>query len=794
MSLSKKEIFMFRNYVKTAWRNLVKNRFYTIINIAGLTVGLTIGILILLWVQDERSFDSFHKKTANIYRVELFGGTGASKQIWPQLVAPMGPLAKKQLPEVEDQVRLCFNHYFSLYKYQDKVFADETAFCADPSFFTMFDFPLVEGNPAQPWADAHSVVITKKTARKYFGNEEALGKVIVADNKENFTVTGVINDFPLNSSMQFDMLMPMTLIAQKELEHKDDINNDFYNYSYTTFFLLKPGTSLKDLEAKLFRIHISHKSDDTDAEYVLQPLSKMHLYNADGSDAGIQTVNIFTIVALLILAIGCINYVNLSTARAMLRSREVSMRKIVGAAKFQLFLQFIIETALLFLVAAILAIVLIGTLVPVFNQLSGKQLVFNIADTHLWLIISVTIAVTLVASSIYPALLLSSFDPLTALKSKLSISRGDARFRKVLVVIQFASSVVLITGTFVIYRQLNYIRSKDLGYDKSHVLSFWMRDMTKGYDASKGALLQQAGVQGVTASDGSIIGMGGLTGDNDWDGKAANQTFIVHPISVEKDFLSFFKMKLAEGSGFTGTKADSNHFILNETAIRQLGMRNPIGKRFRLWDINGTIVGVVKDFHFASMKEKIAPAIFFSHPGGLDRIYIKTTGANAAAVIRLAGNLFKQYNNDYPFSYTFLDDSFNRLYESETREGTLFFYFAGFAILISCMGLLGLAAYTANTRFREIGIRKVLGASVPGIIGLLAKDFVGLVLIAIVVGTPVAWYAMDKWLQGFAYRTSIGWSVFLFSGLIALFISLATISWQSVKAALTNPVKSLKSE
>jgi putative ABC transport system permease protein len=785
---------MFRNYVKTAWRNLVKNRFYTIINIAGLTVGLTIGILILLWVQDERSFDSFHKKTANIYRVELFGGTGASKQIWTQLVSPMGPLAKKQLPEVEEQVRLCFNFYFSLYKYQDKVFADQDAFCADPSFFTLFDFPLVEGNPAQPWVDAHSVVITKKTARKFFGSEEALGKVIVADNKENFTVTGVINDFPLNSSMQFDMLMPMTLMAQKQLENKVDINNDFYNYSYTTFFLLKPGTSLKDLEAKLFKIHISHKSDDTDAEYVLQPLSKMHLYNADGSDAGIQTVNIFTIVALLILAIGCINYVNLSTARAMLRSREVSMRKIVGAAKIQLFLQFIIETALLFLVAAILSIVLIGTLVPAFNQLAGKQLVFNIADAHLWLIISVTIAVTLVASSIYPALLLSSFDPLKALKTKLSISRGDARFRKVLVVIQFASSVVLITGTFVIYRQLNFIRSKDLGYDKSHVLSFWMRDMNKGYDAAKGALLQQAGVQGVTASNTSIISMGGITGDNDWDGKAANQTFILHPMSIDKDFLSFFKMSLAEGSGFTGTKADSAHFILNETAIRQLGMKNPIGKRFRLWQTNGTIVGVVKDFHFASMKEKIAPAIFYSQPGDLNRMYIKTTGSNAAAVIRLAGNLFKQYNNDYPFGYTFLDDSFDHLYQAETREGTLFINFAGFAILISCMGLLGLAAYTANTRFREIGIRKVLGASVPGIIGLLAKDFVGLVLIAIVVGTPIAWYAMDKWLQGFAYRTSIGWSVFLFSGLIALFISLATISWQSVKAALTNPVKSLKSE
>jgi len=785
---------MFKNYFKTAWRNLLKNKFYSLINIAGLTVGLVVGILILLWVQDERSFDSYHQKTADIYRMELWGGTGASKQIWTQVVGPMGPLAKKELPEVTEQVRVCYNYFFSLYRYQDKVFADETVYFADPTLFSVFDFPLVEGNAAQPFADAHSVVITKKTARKFFGNEDALGKVISADGKENFTVTGVINDIPLNSSLQYTMLMPMTLMAQKQLENKVDINTDFNYYQYVTFLQLKPGASPGPLTTKLREIHLRHKADDTDAEYLLQPLAKMHLYNADGSDAGIQTVNIFTIIALLILTIACINYVNLSTARAMLRSKEVSMRKIVGAAKIHLFLQFIVETALLFLLSATLAVVLVWMAMPLFNQVSGKQLVFSLADRHLWTIILSTIMATLVASSIYPAMLLSSFDPLKALKSKLSISRGDAAFRKVLVVTQFASSVILIVGTFVIYRQLTYIRTKDLGYDKSHVLSFWMRDMAHEYETAKGALLRQAGVQGVTASTASILNMGGISGDNDWDGKGANQTFIVHPIAVDKDFLSFFKMTLTAGSGFTGTKADSTHFLLNEAAVKEIGMKDPIGKKFRMWKTTGTIVGVVKDFHFASMKEKIGPAVFFSNGGNFSRIYVRTTGAYAAKTIQTAGALFSQYNKDYPFSYAFLDDTFNSLYQSEEREGTLFFYFAFIAIAISCLGLFALAAYTTQNRFREIGIRKVLGATVGEIIGLLAKDFVRLVLIAIVIAMPVAWYAMDHWLAGFAYRTGIGWTVFVFSGLITLAIAVITISSQAVKAAVANPVKSLQTE
>jgi len=785
---------MLKNYLKTAWRNLLKNKFYSAINIVGLTVGLAIGILILLWVQNELSFDSFHKKAPNIYRMAIFGGTGASRQIWTQDVAPMGPLAKQQLSGVKDQVRITGNEFFSMFRYRDKVFGNENVVFADPSFFSVFDFPLVQGNTAKPFANDNTVVITKKTAKKYFGDENPMGKVIIADDKASFTVGGVINDFPDNSSFNMDLIMPMSYHINKKLtDNKEDVNSNFSNFNYETYLLLNPDIAPQSLKTKLFDIHISHKKEDTDVEYLLLPLTKMHLYHLDGSDGGISTVRIFIVIALLILVIACINYVNLSTARSMLRSKEISMRKIIGAAKAHLFLQFIVETALLFLIAAGLAIMLIYALMPAFNELSGKQLVFNLNDYHVWMVILATISGTLIVSSIYPALLLSSFEPLKALKGKVSAGIGDVTFRKILVVTQFTFSVILIIGTMVITSQLNFIRSKQLGYDKSHVFAFWMRDMAKHYDAVKAELLKQPGVLGVTRSNSNIVRLGGVSGDNDWDGKATNQTFIVHPMAIDKDFMSFFKMKLSQGTGFTGAVADSTHFILNEAAVKEIGLKNPIGKRFRMWKTNGTIIGVVKDFHFASMREKISPSIFY-YTKDLNSMYIKTDGRNAQKAINAAQDQFKQYNGQYPFDYTFLDDIFNNLYKGEQREGTLFNYFAGIAIMISCLGLLGLAAFTAQVRTREIGVRKVLGATVSEIIGLLAKDFIKLVLIAIAIAIPAAWFSMNKWLEDFAYRINIGWYVFVLAGLTAIIIAFITISFQSVKAALANPVKSLRSE
>jgi len=788
---------MFRNYFKTAWRNLAKNKFYTLINIAGLTAGLCIGMLIILWVQDEYSYNGFHSQAKNIYKLENRVGTGSSVQIWTETCAPIGLMAKEQLPEVRGVVRTTEDHFYSAYKYGDKVFGEDHAMFADPTFFTVFDFKLLQGSASSPFPNNNSVIISETTAKRYFGNDNPMGKVIVADNKETFTVSGVMKDIPKNSDIKADMVFPMGYFRQVNYGNKTgqaSMEHDFVQFNYYTYLLLQPGTDLAALATKLRNIHLKNKADDTDILYLPESLLSTHLYRSDGTDKGAATVSIFTIIALLILAIACINYVNLSTARSMLRAKEVSMRKIVGAAKLQLFMQFIIETALLFAFAAFAAIALMYIVIPFFNQVSGKQLIINLGDYHQWMILALTITGTLLASSIYPAVLLSSFEPLKALRGRITSGTGGATFRKVLVVTQFVISVVLITGTIVISGQLSYIRSKELGYDKSYVFRLGMREMGGHYESVKNQLLKQPGVMAVTRASNDIIDLGAETGSNDWDGKLPGQTMMVHPMSIDKDFIPFFKLQMVQGSNFTDAVADSTHFILNEAAVQAAAIKDPIGKRFKLWGTQGTIIGVAKDFHFASLRQKIEPVVFYHNPGNDYQLYIRTTGKDAPKAVAAAEAAWKQYNPGFPFNYVFLDDTFNSLYSSEQRTGTLFNAFAAIAIFISCLGLLGLAAYTAQVRTREIGVRKVLGASVSEIIRLLATDFVKLVLVAIVIATPVAWFAMNKWLEGFAYKINIGWAVFLLSGVIAVLIAFITISFQSVKAALSNPVKSLRTE
>lgn len=789
---------MFKNYFKTAWRNLMKHKFYSFINIAGLTVGLTVGILILLWVQDEYSFDRFHKNTSNIIKLENMVGTNASRQLWTVTTAPIGVMAKQQIAGVKDAVRITENYYYGLYKYKNKVFDEQNTLVTDASFFTMFDFNIIKGNAANPFPDSYSVVLTESTAKRYFGNEDPVGKIITADDTANFKVTGVIKDFPKRSTIQGDMIFPMSLLAEKMYEGNKEgrnINNDFHQFDYNTFIQLQPGFAFNDFAKQLRDLHLSVKADDTDIGYVWLPLDKVHLYRADGGDDGAGMVSMFAIIAVLILLIACINYVNLSTARSMLRSKEVSLRKIVGAARLQLFMQFIVETTLLFVFAIILALGLLYILLPLFNNISGKEIVIDYTDYHIWMVIGSTVAGTLIISSIYPAILLSSFEPIKALKGKVSAHISNAIFRKVLVVIQFSFSVILITGTIVIGNQLSYMRSKELGYSKENVLSVNMVNMGQHLGAVRTELLKQKGIADVTWSDGNIIDVGNQTGSNSWDGKEPGETIMISPIKVEKDFIPFFKMQLVAGNGFTGIPAsDSTHFILNETAVDAMRIKDPVGKKFKLWETEGTIVGVVKDFHYASMRTKIKPAVFYAQTVKNGQLYIKTTGQETSAALAAIETQWKKYNAGFTFHYSFLDDKFESLYKSDQRTGLLFNIFSTIAIFISCLGLLGLAAYTAQVRTKEIGVRKVLGASVGGIIQLLAKDFIKLVLIAIVIATPVAWYAMNKWLQDFAYKIDIGWSVFAIAGLLAIIIAVLTISFQSVKAALANPVKSLRTE
>ena len=785
---------MFKNYCKTAWRSLQRNKFYSLINLAGLTLGLAIGMMILLWVQDELSFDGFHQQAKNIYRLENQVGTGNSIQIWRVTNASIAPAAKAKLPEILEAVRVVDNNVYAFYKYQGKTFDQHRGIFADPNFFRVFDFELLKGNKSNPFNGDESVIITESTAKKYFGNTDPIGKIITGDDKMNFTVCGVAKDFPRNSSILADMIFPMKHLNKVVHPEKGSIDDDWENFNFNTYLLLRSGTSIPALAAKLKQIHLNHEPDDTDIVYMPFEISKMHLYKADGSPAGIETVRVFAIIAVLILIIACINYVNLSTARSMLRAKEVSLRKIVGAARGQLFMQFIIETGLLFVMASFLAIGLMYLLMPLFNEVSGKSLAVDLKNIHIWEVILISVSSTLIISSIYPAILLSSFNPISSLKGKISSRIGDAMFRKILVVGQFAISVALISGTIVIARQMSFIRSRALGYDKTNVFSFQMRNGTTHYDAIRSELIKQPAILSLTRASGNIIQLGEQTGNNHWDGKLPNQTFMMYPLNIDKDFIPFFKLQLVAGNNFTGAVNDSAHFILNETAVRQAGIKNPIGKSFKLWETNGTIIGVVKDFHFESMKQKIEPAIFYYYPSKSSTLYVKTTGKDLDNAIAAARKVWNEYNGGNPFSYSFLDENFENLYRSEQRAGILVSIFAVIAIFISCLGLLGLAAYTAQVRTREIGVRKVLGSSVGGIIRLMASDFIRLVLIGMILATPVSWYLMKGWLNDFAYRMDLSWTIFLIAGIAALIIALFTISFQSIKAALANPVKSLRTE
>lgn len=785
---------MIKNYFKTAWRNLWKNRFYSSINLLGLSVGLAVGLIILLWVKDELSYDRFHAEAPHIYKVIAHLGTGSSKQSWDGVPAPIGAYGKSQVPEVKETARVVDNHDYSVFQYADKQFKESRTVYIDPSFFTIFNFTILSGNKVNLFPDNNSILITTSTAQKYFGKENPIGKVIRADNKEDFTVQGVIADFPANSTLQYDMLFSIGRLA-KQYTGKDfwkSMNEDWGNYYCATFLQVNPGASTAAIEKKLTGIQHTHHPDSKNTHYGLQPLSQLHLYAADGSSSAMQMVQIFFVVAILLLLIACINYVNLSTARSMLRAKEVSVRKIIGAAKLQLFLQFIVETLILFILATLLAIMIIYALLPFYNTLSGKNSSFRLLDAGVWTTIGFTILGTLVASSIYPALLLSSFKPILALKGKLGMGLGNTRFRQVLVVTQFSFSVILIIGTLIIGRQMRFIRDKELGYDKSHVFTINMRDMEQHFDAVKAELLQQPGITGITSANSNIVQLSSTTGDTDWEGKDPNSSFMIHPMAIDAQFIPQMKLEFAAGHNFRGDNTDSAKIILNESAIREAGIKDPIGKWFTLWDTKAQIIGVLKDFHAASLKTKIEPIALYYKPASY-LMYVRSSGKDAAKAVAAVEKKWKQYNAGFPFEYRFLDDTYDRLYRSDQRTGKLFNVFAGIAILISCLGLFGLATYTAQVKTREIGIRKVLGASVTAITSLLARDFVKLVLIAIMIASPIAWLAMDKWLQNFVYRTNISPVLFILAGIIALIIALATVSSQAIRAALTNPVKSLKS-
>jgi putative ABC transport system permease protein len=797
---------MLKNYFKIALRHLRKSKTYSFINITGLAVSLAVSILLLLWVNDELSYDRFNVHAANLYRLSPTFGNGPNPTIWGTTPAPIAIYAKKEVPEVQDACRVTENWAVSIFEYKSKKFTEWHNYQVDPSFFGMFTFPLVKGDPQHPFTNTHSIILSETTAKKFFGDEDPMGKVLKADDKKNYQVSGVMKDIPDNSSIKFNIAFNFQQLIQENdttgYYKSLPVDANWGQFNYETYVLLKPGANPVTAGQKMGAIH-RHNQNTSFTKYLvygLNPLTKIHLYALDGKEQGMMVVRVFFIVAVIVLLIACINYVNLITARAMKRGKEISLRKIVGAGKAGLFLQFLSESLVTFLIALLCATGLIYLVMPLYNDVAGKNIVFKPWAINVLAVYSLTLLTTLLLAGIYPAITLSSFKPLEAMKGKLSGIGSKANFRRVLVVVQFSFSIMLITSTIIIGKQLKYISQKDLGYDKENVFSFWMRNIdgrtNSHYEAVKAELSGQPGILGVTESGVDIVNSGTGSSDADWDGKRPDQqSFTIGQMPVERNFLEVMGIRLAEGRGFAGTAADSSTFILNETAIKLTGITEPaVGKRFTFHGIKGVIAGVVKDFHFQDMHTQIHPLLIQYDKTWRGKMYVRTTGKDAAKALAAVERIWKKYNPEYEFNYSFLDSAFNDLYKTDEHVGLLFNCFAVVAIVISCLGLFGLVTFTAESRVKEIGVRKVLGAGVPHIVTLLSKDFLVLVLLAAAIAFPLAWYGLNNFLQGFAYRTDISWWVFAASGATTLLIAAITVSFKCIQAALANPVKSLRTE
>jgi putative ABC transport system permease protein len=789
---------MIKNYLQTAFRSIWNNKFYSFISIFGLAIGLTAGVLILLWCQDEKSYNTSIRDSAHIYRAVPGFLSNGDKKFFGTTPSALA-FVSKQVPGVEKVGRIIKNYTQMVFKYKEKSFYEKQSAYIDPELFDILDFSFIEGNRESPFQNNRSIVVTEPFAKKYFGNEDPVGKVITRDDaKESYTVTGVVKVLH-NSQTNFDYFLPLNIINEffgNPADPKNGVDGDWSNYDFETYLRLNPETSPASVAAKLTQLQKMNVSDNITKtlNYRLQPLATVHLYNSDGTEGLITMVRIFTWVAFIILLIASINYINLTTAKAAQRAREIGVRKIIGAGKHQLFFQFISESFTVFSLAMGVSLLLIKLLFPLYNALTGKDLSFNLFDSSVLKVLGFTMMVTLMVSSIYPALLLSSFRPLQAIKGRFSIGRGNHLLRRVLVLGQFCFSVIFIICTLIMGKQLSYIQVKNLGMNRENVFRFDLKHMRGKYEAVKNELLANPSISGITATGQNILNISSNTTKNDWPGKDAGRTLLITTLPVERDFLSVMHIKLLQGRDFSGTAADSGYFLLNETAIREMGLKDPVGKPFTLYQTKGTIAGIVQDFHFKNMHQKIGPCAVFWKPEWIGQMYVRAASGHTPDAIAAVKKIWKTYNHEFPFEYTFLDEAYNKMYAADQRIGSLFKVFAFIAIFISCLGLFGLMTYTAQLKTREIGIRKVLGASVTSVTGLLAKEFISLVLLAILIAYPVGWYFINRWLQDFAYRTTISWWVFPVAGITVLLIAALTISFQAIKAAFANPVKSLRTE
>ncbi|WAC14938.1 ABC transporter permease [Dyadobacter pollutisoli] len=788
---------MLKNYFKIAWRNIVRQKAYSILNIAGLSIGMACSILILLWVQNELSYDRFHTRANQLFRLTCSAGD------FKAAVSPAGMARglQAQLPQVKGGVRMSKPSPM-LFEVGEKKVEEKRVFYADSNFLEVFSFPLLAGNVATALSDPGAILITEETAKKYYGTADAVGKTVRINNHDNFTIAGVLANTPSNSHLQFDAIIPMKTMASWNWDLKNDTWGNFNFYTYLeldekTAASAPAQQKLLQQIGKMFKEH----GEEIKIDFQLQPLTDIHLHSNLQIDVpghgNIQYVNVFFIVALFILAVACINFMNLATARSERRAKEVGLRKVVGANRYQLVFQFLGESLLFSFLSLVIAIGIVYLLLPVFTMLTEKTLAIHLLDGKLLMSLLGIAVLTGLVSGSYPALFLSGFAPVKVLKGKMRVAGGNLLFRNALVVTQFVVAIVLLVGTAVVYKQLDFIKKRNLGFDKSNLLYLPMTgELGEKRQALKASLAQNPLTENFTVISDLPTKLESGTVDVVWDGQTTRNQVVFPSLDVDENFVKVFKSQVLAGRSFDKAfSGDSSNYMINEKAMQIMGMNtnNAVGQPLTFGDTKGTIIGVVKDFHFKSLQYAMEPLILrLNKWGGV--VMVRTTAGNNEQTIKALEKINARLNPAFPFTFGFLGKDLDNLYRSEQQMGSIFNLFAGLAIFISCLGLYGLSAFMAEQRTKEIGVRKVLGATVAGVVSLLSQDFMKLILIAIVIASPIAWYAMNKWLQGFAYQTTLEWWIIALAAVLAAGIALFTISFQSIKAALMNPVTSLRSE
>ena len=787
---------MLKNYFKVALRNLLRNKAFSFINISGLAIGMASAILILLWIQNEMNHDRFHAKGNRIYVMNNRDHFNGKLWAWNTTPKILGPTLKADYPEVEDVARI--NRCNFLFTVGDKRLNVQGYF-TDSGFLNIFSFPLVQGNPNKALGENYHIVLTEKLAKKLFGNEDAMGKTIRIDSNANFTVSGVLKDLPNNTAFNFEYLLPWSYM--KTIGWDDAY---WGNNSIKSFVLLKPGVSQTAFDAKVKDVTIKHnKEDGATTEVFTQPFEDTWLYSKseNGQYVGgrIERVKIFSIIAAFILLIACINFMNLSTARSEKRAKEVGIRKVVGAQKVFLIAQFIGESIILAFLAGILAIIIVWFALPGFDKLVQKELFLDFGNPLLWFFALGFIVFTGFVAGSYPAFFLSSFQPVKVLKGTFKSHNATVSPRKVLVVLQFTFAIALIICTIIIEHQIKYAQDRDSGYAKDKLAYVPIEgDVDKHYDLIKHELLNRGAAIAVTKSMSPISTRYSDGWGWKWKGstEADEKTDFIRMAS-EADFIKTMGVKLIAGRDIDikNYPSDSTAMLLNETAVKAMRFQDPVGQLVQADNKTWTIVGVVKDFIYESPYDKINPLAVMGPASWFTTVHFKLNPANTTEKnLDIAKQVFKEYNSQYPFNYKFIDEDYAAKFGEEKRTGTLAALFAGLTIFISCLGLFGLAAYMAENRIKEIGVRKVLGASVANITTLLSKDFLKLVIISFLVAAPLAFWAMSKWLQSYTYRISIEWWVFALAGILSVLIAIVTVSYQAIRAALANPVKNLRTE